>query len=75
MEIAELRRNTRKRDNRTIYILETENGKWRRIPLHAVIKKLAKKYKLGWLRVRTSKKRHINIDEMLVADISSKLMD
>ena len=42
MEIAAGKRGRRRKDKRTIYINEKYANNWRKIPLHAMVNKLAK---------------------------------
>lgn len=70
---AQLRKEEWKKDKRNVYILARYSGNWR-TPITNTIKRLKKKYGLGWLRVRMLHKRHQNLKEMLLGDIATKVM-
>ena len=71
---AEMERADWKKDSkRTIYLIKKYDGDWRS-PVHKLIQKLRLKYDLKWLRVRMTHKRHMNLKEMLLGDITKKIM-
>ena len=70
---AQFRKEEWKKDKRNVYILSRYSGHWR-TPIPNTIKRLRKKYGLGWLRVRMLNKRHQNLKEMLLGDIATKVM-
>ena len=71
---AEMERANWKKDTkRTAFLIEKYDGNWR-TPVHKTIKKLCEKYDLKWLRVRMTHKHHMNLKEMLLGDITRKVM-
>ena len=75
-EIAETirKKEERKEDKRGTYIITKYSGHWR-IPMHKTLKRLRAKFGMKWLRVRMCYKRHSNLKELLLGDLSNKILE
>ena len=68
------KREERKEDKRGTYIITKYSGHWR-IPMHKTLKRLRAKFGMKWLRVRMCYKCHSNLKELLLGDLSNKILE
>ena len=73
-EAKQLQKEKRKKDRRTTYIVTRFSGNCR-YPIHKTLNQLKTKYGMKWLRVRMCWKRHRNLKEILLGDLSNKLLE
>ena len=62
------------KDRRSTFCIVRYSGEWR-MPISKTLKRLKEKHQLGWLHVRICHRRHNNLQEMLLTDGQSKLME
>ena len=73
IKLAEVKKEKRRKDRRTIYIHEKHTSNRRRIPLHALANNLGKKYKL-FFRFRMCHGRHRNRKKDSLRIVRSKYL-
>ena len=81
-EVQELNNNSptenknepRKKNNRQTYFCIGFSDIWRRVPIHATLKKLRDKFNLKWLRISMSYHKFPNIRELFQSDLTTNLL-
>ena len=65
----------RKKNNRQTYFCIGFSDIWRRVPIHATLKKLRDKFNLKWLRISMSYHKFPNMRELFQSDLTTKLTE